>query len=88
MAKYEYLIKDVDDTLLNFEKSESGAFYRTMEACKITPDSRLLELFFRYVTKSGQNMILIIQTIHISGEIIINATAAMHWKDLYLLKRK
>ena len=45
MAKYEYLILDVDDTLLNFEKCELNAFLRTMEACKIVPDERLQKLF-------------------------------------------
>lgn len=45
MAKYEYLILDVDDTLLNFEKCELNAFLRTMEACKIVPEERLQKLF-------------------------------------------
>ena len=45
MAKYEYLILDEDDTLLNFEKCELNAFLRTMEACKIVPEERLQKLF-------------------------------------------
>lgn len=53
MAKYEYLILDVDDTLLNFEKCELNAFLRTMEACKIVPDERLQSFLLRYAMKFG-----------------------------------
>lgn len=45
MRDYKYIIFDVDGTLLNYELSERGAFYRTAAICGFDADEDTYQMY-------------------------------------------